>query len=39
VPVGIDDGILFAIDCVVKLEKKDERDVLTIDAKFLHQEF
>ena len=30
------DGILSAIDCVVKLEKKEERGVLTIDAKFLH---
>ena len=30
------DGILSAIDCVVKLEKKGERGVLTIDAKFLH---
>ena len=29
------DGILSAIDCVVKLEKKGERGVLTIDAKFL----
>jgi cyanate lyase len=31
-----DDGILSAIDCVVKLEKEGERGVLTIDAKFLH---
>src|SRR3989449_11586947 len=30
------DGILSAIDCVVKLEKKGERGVLTIDAKVLH---
>jgi len=30
------DGILSAIGCVVKLEKKGERGVLTIDAKFLH---
>lgn len=30
------DGILSAIDCVVKLERKGERGVLTIDAKFLH---
>ena len=30
------DGILSAIDCVVKLEKRGERGVLTIDAKFLH---
>jgi cyanate lyase len=30
------DGILSAIDCVVKLEKKGERGVVTIDAKFLH---
>lgn len=30
------DGILSAIDCVVKVEKKGERGVLTIDAKFLH---
>ena len=30
------DGILSAIDCTVKLEKKGERGVLTIDAKFLH---
>jgi ABC-type nitrate/sulfonate/bicarbonate transport system ATPase subunit len=30
------DGILSAIDCVVKLEKKGERGALTIDAKFLH---
>jgi cyanate lyase len=30
------DGILSAIDCVVKLEKKGERGILTIDAKFLH---
>ena len=29
------DGILSAIDCVVKLEKKGERGVITIDAKFL----
>src|SRR3989442_4244960 len=29
------DGILSAIDCVVKLEKKGERGVLTIDAKSL----
>ncbi|PYN20854.1 MAG: hypothetical protein DMD99_21770 [Candidatus Rokuibacteriota bacterium] len=30
------DGILLAIYCVVKLEKKGERGVPTIDAKFLH---
>ncbi len=30
------DGILSAIDCVVKVEKKGERGLLTIDAKFLH---
>jgi hypothetical protein len=30
------DGILSAIDCVVKLEKEGERGLLTIDAKFLH---
>jgi cyanate lyase len=30
------DGILSAIDCTVKLEKKGERGVVTIDAKFLH---
>jgi cyanate lyase len=30
------DGILSAIDCVVKLEKKGERGLITIDAKFLH---
>jgi len=30
------DGILSAIDCVVKLDKRGERGVLTIDAKFLH---
>jgi cyanate lyase len=30
------DGILSAIDCIVKLEKKGERGVLTIDAKFRH---
>ena len=30
------DGILSAIDCVVKLEKKGERGLLTVDAKFLH---
>ncbi|MBI4593191.1 MAG: helix-turn-helix domain-containing protein [Candidatus Rokubacteria bacterium] len=30
------DGILSAIDCVVKLEKKGERGVITVDAKFLH---
>lgn len=30
------DGILSAIDCVVRLEKKGERGVITIDAKFLH---
>jgi cyanate lyase len=30
------DGILSAIDCVVKVEKRGERGVLTIDAKFLH---
>ncbi len=30
------DGILSAIDCMVKLEKKGERGVITIDAKFLH---
>ena len=35
-PSFFGDGILSAIDCVVKLEKKGERGVLTIDAKFLH---
>lgn len=30
------DGILSAIDCAVKLEKKGERGLITIDAKFLH---
>jgi cyanate lyase len=30
------DGILSAIDCKVTLEKKAERGVITIDAKFLH---
>jgi len=30
------DGILSAIDCIVTLEKKGERGVITIDAKFLH---
>jgi hypothetical protein len=30
------DGILSAIDCKVTLEKKGERGVITIDAKFLH---
>ena len=30
------DGILSAIDCTVRLEKKGERGVITIDAKFLH---
>src|SRR5439155_24013020 len=30
------DGILSAIDCVVKLEKRGERGLITIDAKFLH---
>jgi cyanate lyase len=30
------DGILSAIDCVVRLEKKGERGVITVDAKFLH---
>lgn len=30
------DGILSAIDCVVQLEKRGERGVITIDAKFLH---
>ena len=30
------DGILSAIDCIVKLEKRGERGVITIDAKFLH---
>ena len=30
------DGILSAIDCRVTLEKKGERGVITIDAKFLH---
>ncbi len=30
------DGILSAIDCKVTLEKKGERGVMTIDAKFLH---
>ena len=30
------DGILSAIDCVVKLEKKGERGIITVDAKFLH---
>ena len=34
------DGILSAIDCVVKLEKKGERGLITIDAKFLqYKEF
>jgi cyanate lyase len=28
--------ILSAIDCKVTLEKKGERGVITIDAKFLH---
>jgi hypothetical protein len=32
----LDDGILSAIDCKVTLEKKGERGVITIDAKFLH---
>jgi cyanate lyase len=30
------DGILSAIDCVVTLERKGERGLITIDAKFLH---
>jgi len=30
------DGILSAIDCKVTMEKKGERGVITIDAKFLH---
>jgi len=30
------DGILSAIDCKVTLEKKGERGLITIDAKFLH---
>ena len=30
------DGILSAIDCIVNLEKRGERGVITIDAKFLH---
>jgi cyanate lyase len=30
------DGILSAIDCKVTLEKKGERGVIRIDAKFLH---
>ena len=30
------DGILSAIACIVKLEKRGERGVITIDAKFLH---
>lgn len=30
------DGILSAIDCIVRLEKKGERGVITVDAKFLH---
>lgn len=30
------DGILSAIDGKVTLEKKGERGVITIDAKFLH---
>jgi cyanate lyase len=30
------DGILSAIDCKVTLEKRGERGVITIDAKFLH---
>ena len=30
------DGILSAIDCKVTLEKKGERGIITIDAKFLH---
>ena len=30
------DGILSAIDCIVKLEKRGERGVITIDTKFLH---
>jgi cyanate lyase len=30
------DGILSAIDCKVTIEKKGERGVITIDAKFLH---
>ena len=34
------DGILSAIDCTVKLEKKGERGVITVDAKFLkYKEF
>jgi Cyanate lyase C-terminal domain/NMT1-like family len=30
------DGILSAIDCKVTLERKGERGIITIDAKFLH---
>jgi len=30
------DGILSAIDCVVKQEKKGEGGLITIDAKVLH---
>jgi hypothetical protein len=30
------DGILSAIDCVVKLEKNGQGGVITIDAKLLH---
>jgi cyanate lyase len=30
------DGILSAIDCIVKIERRGERGVLTIDSKFLH---
>jgi cyanate lyase len=30
------DGILSAIDCKVTLEKKGERGIIVIDAKFLH---
>jgi cyanate lyase len=34
------DGILSAIDCKVTLEKKGERGIITIDAKFLqYKEF
>jgi cyanate lyase len=30
------DGILSAIDCTVKIEKRGERALLTVDSKFLH---
>jgi hypothetical protein len=36
--IGLRGGILSAIDCVVKLEKKGERGVLIIAATFLHYE-